>query len=114
MIETRKLRPGPLPKTESTKLTFPCPANLKVDLDRFASMHAATYGDPVDAMTLILKMVGAFTTGDRGFNLSHDPGGRQHPSHLRRGRSTHQVCKRLLADWQKARPDLEQGVSLCR
>jgi len=34
MSTTRKLRLGPLPKTESIKLTFACPASLKADLDR--------------------------------------------------------------------------------
>ena len=33
MSTTKKLRLGPLPKTESTKLTFVCPTSLKVDLD---------------------------------------------------------------------------------
>ncbi|WP_017466437.1 DUF2274 domain-containing protein [Zymomonas mobilis] len=39
-MTTRKLRLGPLPKTESTKLTFVCPASLKADLDRYAALHA--------------------------------------------------------------------------
>ena len=37
-MTTRKLRLGPLPKTESTKLTFACPASLKADLDRYATL----------------------------------------------------------------------------
>lgn len=44
MSTTKKLRLGPLPKTESVKLTFNCPANLKVDLDRYAAVHAQAYG----------------------------------------------------------------------
>lgn len=40
MSTTRKLRLGPLPKTESVKLTFACPASLKADLDRYAALHA--------------------------------------------------------------------------
>jgi hypothetical protein len=32
MSTTKKLRLGPLPKTESIKLTFACPAGLKADL----------------------------------------------------------------------------------
>ncbi|HBO2722946.1 TPA: DUF2274 domain-containing protein, partial [Pseudomonas aeruginosa] len=35
-MSTKKLRLGPLPKTESVKLTFACPASLKADLDRYA------------------------------------------------------------------------------
>ena len=32
MSTTKKLRLGPLPKTESVKLTFACPVSLKADL----------------------------------------------------------------------------------
>lgn len=62
-----KLRLGPLPKTESVKLTFACPASLKADLDRYAALHAQAYGEPVDAATLIPYMLEAFMAGDRGF-----------------------------------------------
>ncbi|WP_341643967.1 DUF2274 domain-containing protein [Thauera sp. SDU_THAU2] len=67
MSTTRKLRLGPLPKTESIKLTFACPASLKADLDRYASLHAQAYGEAVDAATLIPYILGAFMAGDRGF-----------------------------------------------
>lgn len=67
MSTARKLRLGPLPKTESVKLTFACPATLKADLDRYAAMHAQTYGEAVDATTLIPHMLEAFIAGDRGF-----------------------------------------------
>ncbi|MGL4315007.1 MAG: DUF2274 domain-containing protein [Pseudomonas sp.] len=67
MSHTRKLRLGPLPKTESIKLTFTCPASLREDLDRYAALHAQTYGEPVDAMTLIPHMLEAFMSRDRGF-----------------------------------------------
>ncbi len=67
MSTTRKLRLGPLPKTESVKLTFACPASLKTDLDRYAALHAQTYGEVVDATTLIPHMLEAFMAGDRGF-----------------------------------------------
>lgn len=66
-MTTRKLRLGPLPKTESTKLTFACSAALKADLDRYAALHAQTYGEAVDATTLIPHMLDAFMAGDRGF-----------------------------------------------
>tara|TARA_R100001143_G_C3310021_1_gene109701 strand:- start:78 stop:278 length:201 start_codon:yes stop_codon:yes gene_type:complete len=65
MSTTRKLRLGPLPKTESIKLTFSCPASLKADLDRYASMHAQTYGEPVDVATLIPHMLEVFMAGER-------------------------------------------------
>ena len=67
MSTTRKLRLGPLPKTESMKLTFVCPAGLKADLDRYAELHAQTYGVAVDATTLIPHMLEIFMAGDRGF-----------------------------------------------
>lgn len=67
MSTTRKLRLGPLPRTESIKLTFACPASLKTDLDRYAALHAQTYGDAVDATVLIPHMLEAFMAGDRGF-----------------------------------------------
>ena len=64
---TKKLRLGPLPKTESTKLTFVCSVGLKADLDRYAALHVQTYGEMVDAATLIPHMLEAFMGGDRGF-----------------------------------------------
>lgn len=70
MSTIRKLRLGPLPKTESIKLTFACSASLKADLDRYAALHAETYGEKVDAMTLIPHMLAAFMAGDRGASWS--------------------------------------------
>jgi len=67
MSTTKKLRLGPLPKTECTKLTFACPASLKADLDRYAALHAQTYGEAVDVAALIPYMLEAFMAGDRGF-----------------------------------------------
>ncbi|ENO88049.1 MULTISPECIES: DUF2274 domain-containing protein [Betaproteobacteria] len=67
MSTTRKLRLGPLPKTESVKVTFSCPAGLKADLERYAALHAQAYGEAVDAATLIPHMLDAFMAGDRGF-----------------------------------------------
>lgn len=71
MSATRKLRLGPLPKTESMKLTFACPAGLKADLDRYAALHAQTYGEAVDAVILIPHMLEAFMAGDRGFKKGY-------------------------------------------
>ena len=67
MNTSRKLRLGPLPKLESTKLTFTCPASLKANLDLYAAQHAQAYGEAVDAATLIPHMLEAFMAGDRGF-----------------------------------------------
>ena len=78
-MTTRKLRLGPLPKTESTKLTFACPAGLKADLDRYAALHAQTYGEAVDAMALIPHMLEAFMVRDRGFRRQKEEGRRGAP-----------------------------------
>lgn len=64
---TKKLRLGPLPRQEVAKLTFACPASLKADLERYAALHSQTYGEAVDAVTLIPHMLEAFMAGDRGF-----------------------------------------------
>ena len=64
---TSKLRLGPLPKTETVKLTIAIPVTLKSDLDRYATLHAQTYGEAVDAATLIPHMLEAFMARDRGF-----------------------------------------------
>lgn len=70
MITTRKLRLGPLPKTEIVKLTFACPTSLKAELERYAAQHAQTYGEAVDAVMLIPHMLEKFMAGDRGFKRS--------------------------------------------
>lgn len=70
MSTTKKLRLGPLPKLESTKLTFACPVSLKADLDQYAALHAQAYGEAVDAATLIPHMLEAFMARDRGFKSS--------------------------------------------
>ncbi len=66
-MSANKLRLGPLPKTETVKLTFACSASLKADLDRYATLHAQAYGEAVDAATLIPHMLEAFMARDRGF-----------------------------------------------
>ena len=71
MSTTRKLRLGPLPKTETLKLTFACSANLKVELDRYAALHTQIYGEAVDAVALIPHMLEAFMERDRGFKRLH-------------------------------------------
>ena len=76
MSATKKLRLGPLPKTENVKLTFVCPTALKVDLDRYAALHAQAYGEAVDAATLIPHMLEAFIAGDRQFKRGRGVNGR--------------------------------------
>ena len=62
-----KLRLGPLPKTETVKLTITLTTALKADLERYAALHAQAYGEPVDAVTLIPHMLESFIMRDRGF-----------------------------------------------
>jgi hypothetical protein len=66
-MTTSKLRLGPLPKTETVKLTISLSVTLKADLERYAALHAQAYGEPVDAATLIPHMLEAFMARDRGF-----------------------------------------------
>src|SRR5690625_2781603 len=40
-------------RTESVKLTLFCPADLKTEADRYATLHTQTYGEMMDAVTLI-------------------------------------------------------------
>lgn len=62
-----KLRLGPLPKTEPVKLTIMLPAELRATLDRYAALHAQTYGEPADAAALVPHMLDAFMRRDRAF-----------------------------------------------
>ncbi len=64
---TSKLRLGPLPKTETLKLTIVLTVGLKTDLERYATLHAQVHGKPVDAATLISHMLATFISRDRGF-----------------------------------------------
>jgi hypothetical protein len=43
------------------------PADLKTMLDRYAAQHSQTYGDPVDAASIIPHMLEAFMARDRAF-----------------------------------------------
>ena len=62
-----KLRLGPLPKTESVRLTITLPAVVKGDLDRYAELYASEYGEPIDASALVPHMVATFMDRDRAF-----------------------------------------------
>jgi hypothetical protein len=64
---THRLRLGPLPKTETVKLTFTCTVVLKAELERYAAMHSQAYGELVDTATLIPHMLTTFMARDRGF-----------------------------------------------
>jgi hypothetical protein len=64
---TADLRLGPLPKTTTVKLAVAIPEKLKLDLDRYAELHSARWGEPIDALALIPHMLESFIARDRGF-----------------------------------------------
>jgi hypothetical protein len=64
---TAKLRLGPIPKTETVKLTIALPSRLKADLERYAELHTQTFGEKIDVPTLIPHMLETFITRDRAF-----------------------------------------------
>jgi len=64
------LRLGPLPKTETLKLTISLTVELKAQLDRYAELHSQTWGETVDATALVPHMLEAFMARDRGFRQS--------------------------------------------
>ena len=73
---TAELRLGPLPKTATVKLAIVVPENLKQDLDRYAELHSARWGEPIDVSALIPHMLEAFMARDRGFRKAR-PAGRR-------------------------------------
>ncbi|MGJ7546308.1 DUF2274 domain-containing protein [Variovorax sp. LT1R16] len=66
-MSAAKLRLGPLPKAESVKLTVTLSAELKATLDRYAALHAQTYGGQTDAAALVPHMLLTFMARDRAF-----------------------------------------------
>jgi len=64
---TEKLRLGPLPRSEVVRLTVVLPASVKSDLDRYAELYGAAYGEAVDSAALVPHMLAAFMERDRGF-----------------------------------------------
>ena len=66
-MSNSKLRLGPLPKAETVKLTILLSTDLKAMLDRYAALHAQTYGESVDSIALVPHMLEAFMIRDREF-----------------------------------------------
>ena len=62
-----KLRLGAMPDTSVVKMTISIPSPLKTQLDRYAEIHSANFGTPVDAQTLVPLMLAAFLGKDRAF-----------------------------------------------
>ena len=71
---TEKLRLGPLPRSEMVRLTVALPAAVKADLDRYAELFGAAYGETVDAAALVPHMLAAFMDRDRGFRKARQAG----------------------------------------
>ena len=71
---TEKLRLGPLPRSELVRLTVVLPAKIKADLDRYAELFGAAYGEAVDAAALVPHMLAAFMDRDRGFRKARQAG----------------------------------------
>ena len=62
-----KLKLGPVPKSETVKVTLQLSGELKANLDQYAQLHSETWGQPVEAATLITLMLQAFMERDRAF-----------------------------------------------
>ena len=67
MNSLRRLRLGPLPKTDTVKVSIALSVDLKAKLDRYAALHGELYGGSVDSATLIPHMLEAFMARDRAF-----------------------------------------------
>ena len=67
---TEKLRLGPLPKTETVRLAITISAAVKADLDRYAELYGAAYGEAIDASALAPHMLATFMERDRAFQRS--------------------------------------------
>ncbi len=98
-----KLRLGPLPRTETVKLTITLSIELKASLDRYADLHAQAWSEPVDVLALVPHMLAAFMERDRGFKA------------LRKGLKGDRAASRASAAPQAlnapARPDQPSGVA---
>lgn len=64
---TTKLRLGPLPSTQSVKITITVSAELKAGLDRYADLHTQEWGVKADPIQLIPHMLESFIASDRAF-----------------------------------------------
>ena len=73
---TKKLSLGPVPKSESVKLTLMVSAELRENLDLYAALHSEMNGTPVDATTLAPLMLETFMARDKGFRAARSGRGR--------------------------------------
>ena len=71
---SEKLRLGPLPKAKTVRLTVTLSAAVKTDLDRYAELYAAAYGEPVDSAVLVPHILSTFMERDRAFRKAAQAG----------------------------------------
>jgi hypothetical protein len=62
-----KLRLGPLPNHELVKLTITIPVVVKEQLDQYAELHKATYGQTAEIGFFIAQILEQFMARDRAF-----------------------------------------------
>ena len=65
-----KLRLGPFPKTELIRMNIALPAPVKADLDRYAELYGAAYGEQIGVAALVPHMLATFMERDRAFRRS--------------------------------------------
>jgi hypothetical protein len=65
-----KLRLGPLPKTDTVKVTVALTVALKEKLDRYADLHSKTWKEPVDATMLIPHILEQYVSRDKAFKTA--------------------------------------------
>lgn len=61
------LKLGPLPRTDTVKVTLTVPVTLKEQLDAYAALHSRLYGEPVDGTALAPHILALFLSRDRVF-----------------------------------------------
>jgi hypothetical protein len=66
-MKTGKLRLGPMPNQETTKLTISLPVPHREELEDYARVYAQTFGQTVDLASLIPHMLRVFMARDRAF-----------------------------------------------
>jgi hypothetical protein len=66
-MKSEKLRLGPLPNQETTKVTVTLPAALREELDDYARVYGQAFEQSVDMASLIPHMLRVFIARDRAF-----------------------------------------------
>lgn len=61
------LKLGPLPRTDTVKVTLTLPVTLKEQLEAYAALHSKVHGEPVDFTALAPHILALFLSRDRTF-----------------------------------------------